>query len=457
MPKTFNELCAEINLMEFALNNGYNLSKDKSSSKNPVLIGPNGEHLVLKNIDNNTNARYFNALEGTTTKDKGNVIEFVKQRIGTDFKADRNLSVYANVSKILNDYLNIPTEKLSYKYQNVEQTTDNKESQNFILDLYSLKKFNADGYTYLETERKIPTAILESELFKNRIFISEYRGKEFVTFPYYEHTGKQIDGLNFRDNQTNTNARNSNKSNSVWMSEPPQKIEKIIVTESPIDAISHAALNNHQNTLYVSTFGNPTLGQYQSIIHSLKYFEDRIDKETSLSFAYDKDTKGNVFALQAYNSISNGNFFVSTEEDKKEGTISILVAPFKEGSENISRSIFLQKNLFLPLAALKNIDTSNGNCEGIEHLRNGINKLIEIENINGKSEISVENIIGQGIKIKSVANTYLMEQIHEAFVKAMKNDMLVSVILERSENKDYNIDLKKHAETISRMEELAVK
>src|SRR4051812_38590642 len=106
--KTFAELKGEINLLEFALYNGYRLDKSSSSRRNPVLKGGNGETLVLKNTGQNDTARYFNATEGYNTADKGNIIDFVKQRIGTVFPSEPGLSLFGNVNKVLHQYLNIP-------------------------------------------------------------------------------------------------------------------------------------------------------------------------------------------------------------------------------------------------------------------------------------------------------------------------------------------------------------
>ena len=116
---SFTELEQKINLLEFAIYNGYNLDKSKSTRRNPVLKGSNGDVLVLKNTDQNHAARYFNGSEGSNTTDRGNVIEFVKHRIGSLFPFTANLSIYANVNKVLHDYLNIPLEQKQYDFNKI--------------------------------------------------------------------------------------------------------------------------------------------------------------------------------------------------------------------------------------------------------------------------------------------------------------------------------------------------
>lgn len=162
---SFIELEQKINLLEFAIYNGYNLDKSKSTRRNPVLKGGNGDVLVLKHTDQNHTARYFNASEGSNTTDRGNVIEFVKHRIGSLFPSSENLSIYANVNKVLHEYLNIPLEQKQYDFNKIP---DNLIKE-FDVNLYGLKKLNTTN-EYLNKIRGISQETINQEVFKTEYF-----------------------------------------------------------------------------------------------------------------------------------------------------------------------------------------------------------------------------------------------------------------------------------------------
>lgn len=456
---TFIELTERINLMEFMLNNGYTLNRQKSTLKNPVLVSQNGEVIVLKNAGDNPNARYFNATEGTSTMDKGNVVEFVKQRIGTEFKADESLSLYGNVNMILHDYLGLSAEQKQHVMEGNKPTGEPKTKQEFVLSLYNLKPFEANGNNYLEKERGIPAETLNLPEFKDRIYVSNYRGKDFITFPFYNFDGKEISGLNFRAEDTNTNASNTNKLTGVWMSTPPEKIDKIIITESPIDALSHAALNHPiQNTLYISNFGNPTLGQYQSLANTLTFLSNRFDKAPELVMGYDKDVRGNVFALQGYNAVSNGNYFTSVLEDKKNEVVRITVSPFIAGSEAINPTHLLHRDLYLPMlpilaagqatfmrdkASIMSFKDPEGIVRTFGKLKEKIDAMAAKSTVPGHEIIKAEykGRFDDALQITVSANSFQMELVHKAFVETMRPNMLMNVRADRPLTKDYNQDL----------------
>ncbi|HZH94359.1 MAG TPA: hypothetical protein VEY06_00680, partial [Flavisolibacter sp.] len=460
---TFVELTERVNLLEFLLNNGYTLDRSKSTLKNPVLSGPNDEKLVLKNASDNKEARYFNATEGTSTLDRGNIVQFVKQRIGTEFKADTSLSLYANVNMVLHDYLHLKPEQKRHLMEG-NKPTGEKPKEQFLLDLYDLKPFVASGDTYLEQERKIPKEILESPQFRDRIFVSQYKGRDFITFPFYDYTTKEISGLNFRASDVNTNAINSNKLTGMWVSNPPEKIERIVLTESPIDALSHAVCNKpfKDKTLYVANFGNPTLGQYQGLTYMLSMMEHRFDRAPELMMAYDKDVRGNIFALQGYNALSNGNYFTSVIEDKKKGVVTLTVSPFIKDAEGITATQLSQRDMYMPmLALLKNgqpafmQEKSQASLPAPEdsrqHLSNLHGRIAKLAESDPEIKVAYTGKALDGVHITVPATTFNLEQLHEEFLAAMKPCMLIDARLDRPISKDYNQDVKNaHATKLSK-------
>ena len=57
----------------------------------------------------------------------------------------------------------------------------------------------------------------------------------------------------------------SNRSVSVWHSNIPDIPDRIVLTESPIDALSYHQLKGNRNSLYISFGGSVTAGQLETV------------------------------------------------------------------------------------------------------------------------------------------------------------------------------------------------
>jgi hypothetical protein len=76
---------------------------------------------------------------------------------------------------------------------------------------------------------------------------------------------------------------------------PSQEIKELVVTESPIDALSHKQLHGGEHTLYLSTCGS--LGQ--GIVHSLEEVLLQAKKEAiGVKLCFDKDEAGEKMVKQ---------------------------------------------------------------------------------------------------------------------------------------------------------------
>ena len=337
--KSFQELCDSINLLDFAIHSGYRVVKESSTRKNPVLKGPDGDVIVLKDTGVAGNCRYFNASEGQGTPDRGNLIEFTKQRIGSLFPLEGGERIFSSVNKVLHDYLNIPFEQRQNS-RGLDFGGARREERPFDLRLYNLKAIK-ERNNYLE-QRGLGITMLTSNAFKGRVYTNLYNGIENVAFPLYGGDNKTIIGLNFRSDDVNKNASASNRAAGIWTGNIPQKIERIVITESPIDCMSYAALANrtaetkgaepgyenyNDRTLYVATFGRPSLEHGSTLAGILEKAKGagKLSADVHLINAFDNDYTGQMFSLNETNFSSDGSYIIRAGVNFKQKEIEVNV------------------------------------------------------------------------------------------------------------------------------------
>ncbi|MBK7883450.1 MAG: toprim domain-containing protein [Chitinophagaceae bacterium] len=433
---SFIELEQKINLLEFAIYNGYNLDKSKSTRRNPVLKGGNGDVLVLKHTDQNHTARYFNASEGSNTTDRGNVIEFVKHRIGSLFPSSANLSIYANVNKVLHEYLNIPLEQKQYDFNKIP---DNLIKE-FDVNLYGLKKLNTTN-EYLNKIRGISQETINQEVFKNRIFLNNYKGKEYVVFPFYGNDNKTICGLNFKaENEQSKNALYSDKLKGVWTSKIPDKIETVFICEHPIDAISYSELYPSNNTLFVSTFGRPNDDQLSTLTNILEANATKINSNTIFKTGFDNDFSGQSFALQNANFFSIGNYFLTHVVDNNKGIVSLNIYNTDKLSNNEKQMLHINTtDGFSCSKIFDKINTKDNNVNTFTECASQFK--IDVENKLGREVVNIK-IDDKKLSVEAAKIPQVMKVLNESFNTNFDKLQVTKIVPMIPTFKDFNEDLK---------------
>ena len=113
-------------------------------------------------------------------------------------------------------------------------------------------------HPYLESERGLPPALLTSDRFAGRIRIDT---KGNAVFPHFD-----ADGLSgFELKNTGFTGFASGGSKALWLSHEFPKDTRLILCESSIDALSHAALFPDDRARYASIGGNPNPRQPELI------------------------------------------------------------------------------------------------------------------------------------------------------------------------------------------------
>lgn len=277
--KSFQDFRSEISIMELAASVGYRYDPRKGS-KWPVLVNEyNGDKIIVANPRSTSSEGYFNPNDDS---DKGTLIDFVKNRLGRDFPHDRSISDLMNINRVLYGFKNEPfLEPMVYM-----PTTKPR------------KPFTTDG---LMDSLIRPAYLLSRNIKRQTLFSKEFSGRVLniknsnyinVAFPFYDRDDKVV-GIEKRSFFCDLFVEGSERSKSVWHSNIPQKLERIIIAESAIDAMSYHQLKPTKNALYVSIGGSLSFGQIE-VINALKV-RTNLSKDFKYVSATDNDKAGNKY------------------------------------------------------------------------------------------------------------------------------------------------------------------
>ena len=292
--KTFQDFRSQISIIELAISIGYKLSKS-DGLKWPVLKDEvSGEKIIIVNPRSSSNQGYFNPND---PKDKGTLINFIKNRLGSIFPYESFKSEMSNINAVLYHYQNLEIpEKTVYK-SNVEKLIENHSSKEFKLP-DGITELKNPGYLY---SRGLQSQTLNNAAFKGKIFNVKIGEHENIGFPYYDAEG-EIAGYEIRNKQYKHMVEGSKRSSCVWHSNIPNKLDFVLLTESPIDSLSYYQLKGKENTLYVAFAG--AVGDDQ--ITTLKAIIRNTDTSRDFKFvsAVDNDDAGRRYTEKFRNAFS---------------------------------------------------------------------------------------------------------------------------------------------------------
>ena len=255
--KSFQDFRNEISIIELALSVGYKIRK-KDGLKWPVLKDEiSGDKIIIVNAQSTSNQGYFNPHD---VKDKGTLINFVKNRIGSIFPYQNDKSEVGNINAVLYNYQNLPfPEKNIFKADVGNWALEYSEKEFHLPE--GLSELNDSSYLHY---RGIQSQIINGGFFKGKIFNVKMSDYNNIGFPYYNASGDTT-GFELRNKQFKHVIEGSDRSIGVWHSNIPAILEVVILTESPIDALSYHQLKGKENSLYVSFGGSVAAGQLETV------------------------------------------------------------------------------------------------------------------------------------------------------------------------------------------------
>jgi carbonic anhydrase/acetyltransferase-like protein (isoleucine patch superfamily) len=161
--------------------------------------------------------------------------------------------------------------------------------------------------TYLHS-RNLTNETIDNPAFQNRVFTAQDNKHHNTAFPYYNETGiAQVSSKNQEPGAPKWDRFiEGMPKEGVWVSNPTEgrgsKVDRIVISESPIDSMSYHQLNQRAggpNTMYVATGGTPTERQAELIQKIIDRQEPR-----EIALANDRDPSGVRYNINYLNDLS---------------------------------------------------------------------------------------------------------------------------------------------------------
>jgi uncharacterized protein DUF3991/Toprim domain-containing protein len=255
----------EIDLRQFAVSLGYEIDR-RESWRGSTVLRRGADKIVVKR---NANGHYvfFSVREDG---DNGTLIDFLQRR--------QNLSLGA-VRQILRPWIGRSAPPPPFSA--LEPTRPNR----MRVECAYRRMANAQRYPYLEHERCVPAAVLLSPRFAGRLRIDS-RGN--TVFPHFDTAG--LCGYEIKNCGFTGFAAGGAK--GLWFSHTRSDDRRLILAESAIDALSHAALfpDAEDQTRYASLGGKPSSRQTGLVQATIA----RLPEGGEIVAAFDADEAGRV-------------------------------------------------------------------------------------------------------------------------------------------------------------------
>lgn len=278
---------AKIPLQDILLANGYEIDREKSTARNPVLKS-NGGHKVVISLMSSGDYLYFNPNDST---DKGNIYNLAKNH-------------GLNINELLETYLKMPIEK---KF-NIKARSDKENIKEIIDKFNALPCYDSQKYSYFKN-RAIDSATIsnyaknikvdnyENVYFpqyrlvkdRNNIFTRGYTMK-FATPIYKDKDGKLYD-------KPLKSITKGEKGLEILMPNDTSNVKSVILAESSIDTLSFAEITKKDNAILIATSGNVNI---ESSMEAIRFIHSKLNIQ-KYHLAFDNDEMGkkltNDFAI----------------------------------------------------------------------------------------------------------------------------------------------------------------
>lgn len=284
-----------INLTEYAAVNGYELDRRQSSRNSVIMRHSTGDKIIIaRGLDKHW--IYFSIRDEA---DNGSIIDFIQNRKGLSL---------GEVRKKLRPWIGqgSPPKRPPVRFyvQNVALSSKNLAK---VIAAYNCMQAIA-RHPYLEG-RGIPAAVLEDPRFEGRILIDKRCN---AIFPHWNRSG--ICGYEIK-NQGFTGF-SSGGEKGLWVSRAGDPDSRLVIAESAIDALSHAALFSDPAARYASLGGKMNPAQPELIRAAIL----NLPKGGEVIAATDADPDGRKLADQIETTAAEAGRAFRRHEPPQEGT-----------------------------------------------------------------------------------------------------------------------------------------
>lgn len=234
----------DINLSEYAASQGYEMDRRMSSRGSVIMRHPDGDKIIVARGHD----RHWIYFSVRNDRDNGSIIDFVQNRTGGSL---------GDVRQTLRPWIGKGREPQRPPVRSYAPTVE-PTSKNITGVIVALGRMQAViSHPYLEA-RSIPAALLSDPRFSGRIFMDERRN---AVFPHWNRSG--LCGYEIKNRGFTGFASGGEK--GLWVSRGGDPDARLVIAESAIDALSHAALFPEPSARYASTGGKMNPAQPELI------------------------------------------------------------------------------------------------------------------------------------------------------------------------------------------------
>jgi hypothetical protein len=255
-----------IDLRAYAASQGYALDRRESWAGSAVMRHVNGDKLIFKR-DADGHYVYFSVRDD---RDHGTIIDFIQKRL--------RLSL-GEIRKTLRPWVGRQATALPYP-----PLTPTPKDRMKIEKAYGRMQ-DAAAHPYLESERAIPAALLQTDRFAGRIRIDV---RQNAIFPHFDAQG--LSGYEIKN--SNFTGFSPGGTKGLWISRKQPGDNRLVICESAIDALSHAVLFPEERSRYGSFAGQISPAQREWI----RATAARLPLKSTIVAATDADKEGGKLA-----------------------------------------------------------------------------------------------------------------------------------------------------------------
>ncbi len=405
----------EINLVDYAERQGYQVNKQKSTATDVILqknVGQENVDTIGVRYYPETGYKYWTAMDSS---DRGSLLDFEKNKNHLDLSSSEGKrALYQKIDEFLG---NPPTHqgakmKPSNKKEETEKRLTDRELN--LLPLTNTRYLEGRGIT----EKTYRSPEFQCQVYNEKVNLNNGKTYTNTVFPIRNEEvllakiRRNDEELGYRGGQFNK--IQEKRENGIHTSNfPKQQLEKLYLIESPIDAMSYFELKHAEirskNTqvAFISTVGNPSNSAYNTIQKFINASEPK-----QIISLMDNDRAGKVFTInligrlsKPQNNLSNNIKAEINVSQKTEATLSINFS-YDTDEKRQAMANNLKENLIDPLKS--NIaEGSEASIKVFTISKSSHNAQIEIKfPYDNANLLTVEKGL---IQLKGLTNEFVLE------------------------------------------------
>lgn len=378
-------------MQDILLANGYEIDRQKSTQRNPVLKNDYGHKVVISLMPSGDYV-YFNPNDNA---DKGNIYNLVK-----------NMNL--DLNKMLESYLQMPVNK---KF-NIKAKSESENLKEVIDKFKVLPNYDYKENSYLQN-RHIDSNIIinyakhikvddynnvyfpQYQLVedRNNIFICGFCMK-FSTPIYKDKNGKDYD-------KPLKSISKGKKGFEILMPKDISKVKSVVLAESSIDTLSFAEIANKDDAILIATSGNISV---ENNMKTIRFIHNKLNIQ-KYHLAFDNDEIGNKL---------KNDFAKALKEEFNEFGKESIVEIHSPYTKDFNDDLKVFKLLKMDLSYYKNYHTQLNQNMISQEIHNATEKLLDDFRYCSKSQQS-NNFLANIRKIDTLLPKGIDSKLKEYF------------------------------------------